>query len=423
MRTPWLRRRVIASGIVVVVLTLLLVYAALYAAMRSTMREDVAERLGERADLVASIGGDVPLDELMDRLDRSGIPARAVVGGQEVKTETMRGMAGPRLVRTVELPAGDQVQVAASLSSVDDALADLVVLGALGTVFGACLAALLLMRSSRRALRPLGVVIDTARQFARGKSTARLRPDRPDTDIGELAAAFDEMLDAEQAARERAQQSSELNQHFLADAAHQLKTPIAGIQASAELLSMGSNERDRERLLANLLRGTSRVNLLVEALLRMARIDQGPAPTPSPADLRQLCRDELDRVRPSSHGIAVAIDDGGCSYCEVPLDVASMREAVANVLDNALRHAKTRVDVVLRPEGDHVRLTVADDGPGMDGEAAARAFERFSTFGGGKGVGLGLPIARGIAEAHGGTLVYEDSGFVFRLPRTNGTHG
>ena len=418
MFAPSLRGRVVSAGVVVVAITLALVSVVVYLSMRQELRSEAVETLQERARLASLLADTTPSeDDLIARLERSNVPARAVLAdGRVVETDTVALIDTDRVfVETVPLPGGGEMQVMTSLTRVDSSLAELRLLLGLATVFGVFLATLLLIRASRQALHPLEHMVTTADAIAAGNSSERLRPHRDDTDIGRLAAAFDAMIDAQEAAVQKERETSELNRLFLADAAHQLRTPLAGLQATAELLAHEQPAADGDRLRRNLALGARRVGVLVDALLRMARIDQGQEPELVPCDLIALCREELQRVQDHFPDIEGHLN-GAEVNAAVPVDSASIREAIGNLLDNACRHATSRVDVVLDRAGECVRITVADDGPGMDEEPAARAFERFAVFGAGHGAGLGLPIARGIVEAHGGTLEYVDRTFQVRLP-------
>ena len=231
-----------------------------------------------------------------------------------------------------------------------------------------------------------------------------------------MAQALNSMIDALQAALDDARASEELSRRFLADAAHQLRTPIAGIRACAETLLRGTGPEERDRLLADVVRETARASRLMQSLLRLARLDRGEVLSPEPSDILALCRSEAERTRllaPDVH-ISVHVVDGDPP--PVPLDTKAVQEIVANLLDNARRHAATRVDVMIRARDGDVEVGVTDDGLGVPAGAVDRIFERFVSLDGKGGSGLGLPIARELARAHGGDLVYRGKVFVLTLP-------
>ena len=407
----------VAAGVLVTALVLVVLGIFLYVGLRQGLESHADDVLVERVDLVNTLSRDLPSFALADRLSRSGVPARVrLPNGDDVVTTPEAAAPGRRKSHAVPLGDGGTADVYVSLVQVDEALSRLVRLEIVGGIAGLALVALALGWASRTALEPLQDVVATARRIAAGHESVRLRPANPRTDIGQLAASFDEMLDALEAAVRDARELSAFNERFLSDVAHQLRTPITGIRASAETLAMGARPATQERLLANLVAESDRAGRLLSALLRLARIDQGEAPDRRPSDLVALCRDEVERTREKAPQLRVLLDVDGETIEPLELDPASMREVLANLLDNATRHAVTRIGVTVRPHNGSVEIRVADDGAGMTDEAAERAFERFVSLDACGGSGLGLPIARGIVRAHGGDLTYERKTFVVRLP-------
>lgn len=210
-------------------------------------------------------------------------------------------------------------------------------------------------------------------------------------------------------------EAGERSRRFLSDAAHQLRTPIAGIQACAETLLRGVAPPEQDRLLACMVRETAHAAQIVNELLTLARIDEGRPLTRGPANLVTLCRDEADRVWAVSPRVDVTLK-ADRRVEQVELDAAAVREIVANLLENARRHADKYVEVTLRAHGADAEVRVSDDGPGLPSGAEERAFERFVALDEDGGSGLGLAIARELAWAHGGHLTYEEGAFVLRLP-------
>jgi PAS domain S-box-containing protein len=230
-----------------------------------------------------------------------------------------------------------------------------------------------------------------------------------------LASTLDSTLVALEVALEEARASEAHSRRFLADAAHQLRTPMAGIRACAETLLRGPAPSERDRLLADMVRETSRASRLMTGLLKMARLDQGEEVKPTACDLVALCCDEADRARVLAPDLDIAVE--AAELHEQPaLDADAVREIVANLLDNARRHARRRVAVTLANRDGVVEVRVADDGRGVTPGMEEQVFERFVSLDNRGGSGLGLPIARGLARAHGGDLAYEAGAFVLRLP-------
>jgi two-component system OmpR family sensor kinase len=421
MPTVSLRARVAATGVAVVALVLVGLDAFVYLSLRDQLVGNLEDRLESRATLARRLGPSLTPPDLA-RLASAGI--RVTVRGPDGDVLAAEPASDPRgagasarqrpanlMTRRVTLPGGEVVGLSASKSRVDQALRRLVIWEAAGTGVALTIAALLLARTARVALRPLDRVVKTARRIQAGRSGERLNPSRTDTELGGMALAFDEMLDALETALGQAKASEEQTRRFLAEAAHQLRTPIAGIQASVESLTFARTraERDGRR---------------VAALLRMARLERGDRPARRSCDVASLCREEAERAAALAPNLEVSVrvaDHSGM----IDVDPDAIREALANLLDNGHRHAATRIDVTFARNGEVAELSVVDDGPGLPERVAERAFEPFVVLDGHGGSGLGLAIARGIARAHGGDLTYEAGRFVLRLPANTGVtaHG
>ena len=231
-----------------------------------------------------------------------------------------------------------------------------------------------------------------------------------------MSETLDDTLELLQGALAEAQASEERSRRFLADAAHQLRTPLAGIRACAELLLRGAPEADRDRLLATMVRETSRSARLITGLLRIARLDQGEPLPAGAADLVQICRDEVERLSLLAPDLEVALAVPCSPPATLPLDAGSCQEVLSNLGDNARRHAASRIDVTVTLQPGRLLVRVSDDGPGVPPDAQERIFDRFVSLDSRGGSGLGLPIARALARAMDGELSYE-GGFVLTLPR------
>ena len=232
-----------------------------------------------------------------------------------------------------------------------------------------------------------------------------------------LASTLDTTLTALETALEEARASEASTRRLLSDAAHQLRTPMAGIRACAETLLRGPAPSERDRLLADMVRETSRASRLMTGLLKMARLDQGAELHPAACDVEELCCDEADRTRVLAPDLDITVEADDL-HQRPGLDADAMREMVANLLDNARRHAERRITISLVGRDGAVEVRVADDGPGVPPGREEQVFERFVSLDNRGGSGLGLPIARALARAHGGDLRYEAPAFVLRLPIT-----
>ncbi|MEV6609266.1 HAMP domain-containing sensor histidine kinase [Kutzneria sp. NPDC051319] len=279
----------------------------------------------------------------------------------------------------------------------------------------------------RFALRPLDHMATLARSIAAGNRGRRLAPARTDTELGRTAAAFDSMLDELEGAEQQARRAESRTRQFVADAAHELRTPVAGLQAVAESVLQQNPETDpeeRERMLLLLVRESRRAGRLVDDLLALARIDAGLDLQHEPVDLRHLADAEADRTRVLAPELAVSVD--GPSVV-VTGDPQRLAQVLANLMNNARQATGGSGGIALTvgASAGYAQLLVVDDGPGIAEADRERIFDRLvrldearaSSSG---GSGLGLPIARGICRAHGGDLRCEapppgHTGAVFRI--------
>lgn len=423
MRTVSLRRRVVGAGVVVVVIVFAVVDVFVWVSVREHLTQNLKRVLDNRADLAIAFAPTIDPAELARLVGSEVIvsvrdPTGREIerGGEEAATEgAVRPSDSGDLTRRVNLPNGDSVILTASRANIDRTLRRVAVSAVFGTVLGLGLAVLLLTRASRVALRPIDAVVITARQITSGDLGERLRPDRTDTELGRMALAFDEMLDALESAVTEARASEEAERRFLAEAAHQLRTPIAGIQTSVEALLVADTPAERDALFALVAKESSRAGRRVAGLLRMASLDRSGGPPRRPCDVIALCREEVERAASLAPQLDVNLRvDEDSVVCEIDPD--TMGEAVANLLDNGLRHARSRILVTVSISGGWLELRVEDDGPGIPSGDADRIFDRFVSLDGQGGAGLGLPIARGVARSHVGEASYEDGAFVIRLP-------
>lgn len=280
----------------------------------------------------------------------------------------------------------------------------------------------------RATLRPLDRMTGVARSIAHGDRGRRLRPARRDTEIGRVAVAFDEMLDGVEGAERAALDAETRVRAFVSDAAHELRTPVAGMRAAADTLVRSPGTADeRERLATHVVREAERASRLIDDMLLMARVDQGISLDVAPVDLgASLLADvERQRLRRPSLDLRVVLPDGPVV---VAADAGRVSQVVGNLVDNAARATGGTGQVTLWLDAsrvDEVSVLVSDDGPGVPAPDRERVFDRLVRLdearrSGDGGAGLGLPIARGLARAHGGDLVCEAPGFgrpgaVFRL--------
>lgn len=236
------------------------------------------------------------------------------------------------------------------------------------------------------------------------------------TEERRMASQLDSSLEALAAAAEEARASEVRTRRFLDDAAHQLRSPITSIRACADTLQREITPAQRDRLLEAVCRESERASRLMAGLLRMARLGQEQAREPQWTDVLALCEEEADRARLESPDLDIVARPAGPPFGLAWLTPDPVREILSNLVDNARRHARSRIEVTAEARGGGVELRVVDDGPGLPEGQADAVFERFVSLDHRGGSGLGLAIARELARTHGGDLTYEDRAFVLRLP-------
>jgi two-component system, OmpR family, sensor kinase len=426
MKTGSLRARVILSTLAVLAIVLAAVVTAVTLAYRSKLDGDLRKRLTAAGVLVDRAGSSGQVKPLVAGLALEGIAtrfsgARAAPPARKGATTSSRiRTRGSLLVLDESLSDGLQVSLSASSASVDHAVNNLLLIELAVAAAALALAALLVFYATRTALRPLSAVIETATRIAHGDSKLRLEPSRTDTELGRLAVAFDQMVDALETAVDEARASDAATRRFLADASHELRNPIAALQASVETLLREQPERpDRDRLEAAVARDTERLGRLVDDLLGLARLEAHPTRTPT--DLASIARplvEDANRRAPNAT-IVLSADDN----TTVSGDPDALERVLRNLVDNALAAIQPsgRIHVELRRRNGYVQANVTDDGPGVPEPQRQRIFERFVRLDPGKpGHGLGLAIARRIARQHDGDLTCDPApsgaSFTLRLP-------
>jgi two-component system OmpR family sensor kinase len=325
---------------------------------------------------------------------------------------------------------GDRYEIALSLRDVDQNLHHLLFVE--GAVFLAVLITLALLAwwVVNLGLKPIHEMEETAGKIADGDLSQRVDIVDQNTEVGRLGIAFNQMLEQiENAFREKGE-SEERLRRFVADASHELRTPLTSIRGYAELFRRGAADRpeDLAKAMRRIEEEAGRMGVLVDDLLLLARLDQGRPLEEHPVDLTRITRDAVDDARTVAPNRPIDYSPNGAII--VSGDEVRLRQVLANLMQNALRHTPPDTPVHVRVESgaDSATIEVRDEGPGMSSDVAAHVFERFwrgdpSRQRASGGAGLGLAIVAAIADAHGGHAEVESSpgnGATFRvvLPRT-----
>jgi signal transduction histidine kinase len=264
-----------------------------------------------------------------------------------------------------------------------------------------------------RTLQPVEAMRRQAATISAENLHARLPVPPADDEIAALAATMNTMLD-------RIEAASTAQRRFVADASHELRSPLATIHANADLLEATPLPEPSARSVARIHIESARMARLVDDLLLLARADdQGLRLRRHDVDLDDLVYAERERVAVEHPGLAVR---GDVAPVRVTGDPDQLHRVLRNLIDNATRHARQTVTVSLAARDGEAHLLVGNDGAPIGAADRDRIFDRFvrlddsrSRLGG--GAGLGLPIARDIVRAHGGTLSVDDgaAGAVLRI--------
>jgi signal transduction histidine kinase len=326
--------------------------------------------------------------------------------GQAIDIPAERGNTNQEL-RVLAVPAGEEtVLVASGLAGVEDSiriLRDAALIGCPLVLLAMGMATYFIVG---RALRPVAALRKGAQEItAADLADQRLPvPDAHD-EIYRLAVTLNAMLDRIDAATKR-------QRTFVGDAAHELRSPLASLRLQLEVAQRVGPAKDWPGMLDEVLSDVDRLDQLVKDLLALARSDEagGVLRRREPVALDQLVTDVADdyldaRVPVRSSTDAVSVDG----------DPEALRRVVVNLLDNAVRYARSEVTVDIAVNGDGTaELVIRDDGPGIPEDERERVFDRFyrtheSRSRDTGGTGLGLPIVRDVVRAHGGTVSLADN--------------
>ena len=343
-------------------------------------------------------------------------------------------------VRVSHLPGDDGTLVlATSEQGVVNTMKHIGGAEALTALFAFCLVGVVASWRIKRQLRPFEQMGDQIVLIGSGELDQRVTPAEPNTELGRVGHSLNLMLTRLEYAFKEQRASENRLRRFIADASHELRTPLASIRGYAELFRRGASSRPEDLALAmrRIESEASRMGVLVDELLLLARLDSGRPLERAIVDLSALIRDAARDSQAADPRWPVTVEAAEPSE---PSDAAEpvyvigdgdrLRQVLANLLCNVRAHTPpgTRARIGARREGDEAVLEVADDGPGLDEAKQRLVFERFyradASRGRGDGTGgsgLGLSIVSSVAEAHGGTAAVrsrpgEGAVFTVRLP-------
>jgi two-component system, OmpR family, sensor histidine kinase MprB len=394
-----------------------------YLAMRAELRSQVDDplraqgvRIAQRGELIGprlpgppkGSGGPAEFSQVVapdgavrDRfggLSIAVVPGdRAAAGGGGHPFLSDRTADGVHLrVLTVPIQGLGAVQLGRSLQGVDNVLARLrillVALVVLGTAFAAAMARLF----SRPVMQPITDLTRTAEHIEATGDLGRRLGARGTDEVGRMAERFDAMLD-------RVQASQVAQRRLVADASHELRTPVTSLRTNMEVLLAGAEleEGERRALLRDMVGQSEELSALVGDLIELARGDEGHPPVEEIA-FDGLVAEAVERARRHAPGVRFRTELAPCTIEGVP---DRLGRAINNVLDNAARHSPA--DGVVDVQLCDGTLSVRDHGPGVAPDELPLLFDRF--FRGAdarerQGSGLGLAIVRQVVESHGGAV-------------------
>lgn len=452
-RKPWWRRlttvraRTTAAATAIVGLALAVAAVSLLVLLRRSLVEQIDEVAEGRADEIAAlarqgdlsaalaVAGDDAIIQVVDDTGRVVGSTASVERDQPIAT--FRPSGSELEARTVDsLPVDDgddqgfrvvalraaspdgplTIYVASSLEDVEKTIAILRGDLAVGAPVVLALVAVTAWIVVGRALRPVDAIRAEVADISDRSLDRRVPVPPTDDEISRLAGTMNTMLD-------RLHMAAKRQRRFVADASHELQTPLASARTDLEVALTHPEGTDWHETATDLLAANRRMERLVRDLLFLARADDtAPRPPALPVDLDDVVLSEATRLRSNGH---VQVDTSRVSAAAVEGRRDELGRAVRNLLDNAEQYASSVITLELASDDSRVTLVIQDDGPGIPPGDRERIFERFTRLDDARsresgGTGLGLAIAKEIIEAHGGTIAVGNAPrgarFVIHLP-------
>ncbi|MEA2315570.1 MAG: two-component system, OmpR family, sensor histidine kinase MprB [Solirubrobacteraceae bacterium] len=364
----------------------------------------VFQALGPKGEILLppATGVTLPVDARARKLARSG--GSSYLAEIRIGSDHLRVLSAA-LARGAPVSA---IQIARSLNEVDHTLSNLRLILALVAIGGIAAAALLGSLVSRATISPVRHLTEAVEHVTETQDLARRIPSGGGGELSRLAMSFNTMLDALASSMSALDASARVQRQLVADASHELRTPVTSLRANIEVLqqSPSLSESDRERLLSDVVEQLEDLTTLINDVIELARGDEPPTVLEE-VRFDHVVAEEIARARRRAPGARITED---LNETLVQGDAQRLGRAVKNLIDNALKFGPYdgSVDVALI-DGE---LTVRDHGPGIAAADMPHAFDRFYRGASARalpGSGLGLAIVRQVADAHGGGVNAEDA--------------
>ena len=367
--------------------------------------------LDSKGLVLAELGGDLNSSPIANYLDGLSMSDVASLNGEAF---TVKGTYDDFRAIAVVLPnAAGSVVAAQSLGDLNRTVDRL---GLVFLLIGLLLLTLITVATRlvvRIGMRPLKDVEVTAGEIAGGNLSVRMPDANPDTEVGRLVTALNAMLSRIESSFAARLESENRLRRFVADASHELRTPITAIRGFSELYRQGAiqGEEPTKNLVARIEGESVRMSSLVEDLLLLARLDQAREMEMEPLDLVKIAENAVMSARVSAPLHIIDFEEPEHEIFILG-DAPRVHQVIANLLANAGVHtpAGSKINLAITQDNSGVYLSVTDNGPGLTPEAQSKIFQRFYRADpsrarvDGEGSGLGLSIVDAVMRAHGGSV-------------------
>lgn len=427
------RTRMVVSACAIVTLTLAIGGALLVYGHRSSLIDGLATSAELRADDIAAtlVNGTLPSELTVPREDESFIQILDQAGNVVASSSNITGetsifvVAAPIegfvhfntkatpvaddvflvVARRVDSPVGTfTIYVGYSLESVNESVRSITALLIIGLPLLVLVVGLITWLTTIRALKPIETMRRDVESMTADKLDERVTVPTPHDEVRRLALTMNDLID-------RIEQAQRLQNQFVENASHELRSPLASLRAQLEVSRANASEAENGITREHLLSETIRLQSLVDELLDSAQISRSRNIPKGIVDLDDVIFDVVQRIRVTTHR---SINVGNVSAGQVRADRRQMERLVTNLVDNAVRHCVSTVSLGLVETDMYVVLKISDDGPGIASADRERIFDRFERIDDGRGrkeggFGLGLSIVASIARTHDATVTVTDN--------------